>query len=88
MKTLLASLITAIVVAGGAHAYDTAITPASIASLQARVAALEAFKRNCLHHVHLTENNQGYMVWGVYPPSPHAAMFYALPDTQVLRAYC
>jgi hypothetical protein len=89
MKSLLASLITAVVVAGGAHAYNATVTPAQFARLEARVKILENFKRNCLsYHVRLTENRDGYMVWGVGLPTPHAASFYALPNTEVIPAYC
>lgn len=89
MKSLLASFITAVVVAGGAHAYNAAVTPVQFARLEARVKTLEAFKRNCLsYHVTLTENRDGYMTWGVGQLTPHAASFYALPYTSVIPTYC
>jgi hypothetical protein len=84
VKAVIASLVTAIVVAGGAGAYVADVTPAQFAALQARVAKLEAFKRNCLLRIHLAESNQGWMTWDqnhLAAPTPHAAVFYGLPDT-------
>lgn len=91
MKTVVASLVTALVVVGGAHAYDSATASSSqVTSLQARVAALEAFDRNCLKafHIRLTENSDGVMVWGIGVPTPHAGRFYGIPDTAVAPLYC
>ena len=42
MKTILASLITALMVAGGAGAYVSAVTPAQLNALKARVSVLES----------------------------------------------
>jgi hypothetical protein len=88
VKTLLAVGATAVICAGGAHAYDRAVTPAQISSLQTRVTALERFDKNCLHRVHLTENADGVMVWGIGAPSTHAGAFYAIPDTSRPPIYC
>jgi uncharacterized membrane protein len=88
VKTVVAVAATAIICASGAHAYDRAVTPAQLASLQTRVAALERFDKNCLRRVHLTENSSGVMVWGIGSPSTHAGYFYAMPDTAVRPIYC
>jgi hypothetical protein len=91
MKALVASLVTAVVVAGAAGAYVQTVTPAQVSSLEARVAALEQFKRYCLHRIHLSESPQGWMRWdqnGVGGLTPHAARFYGLPDTVVPHAVC
>jgi hypothetical protein len=89
-KTIIASLLTAVVVAGGAQAYDAAVPPQKIAALEARISALEAFKRQCLqqYNVHLTENADGAMVWGIGAPTPHAGRFWAIPDTARIPLVC
>jgi hypothetical protein len=91
MKTVIAVLATAAISVGGAHAYDAAVTPAQIQALNARVTVLEQFKRQCLqaNQVHLTENSQGVMVWGIGAPSTHAATFYgAIKDTTRVPYAC
>lgn len=91
MKTAVACLVTALAVAGGAGAYVQAVTPAQFAALNARVTALEHFKQKCLHRIHLAESNQGWMAWdqnGLAQPTPHAAIFYGLPDTSIPSPIC
>ena len=90
MKIIAASLVTAAVAAGGAHAYDAAVTPAQISSLQARVTALEKFQNKCLraYHIDLTENSNGAMAWGIGAPTPHAGRFYGIPATSAAPFYC
>jgi len=91
MKAVIASLVTAVIVASGAGAYVEVITPAQFGALQARVAALETFKRNCLLRIHLAESNQGWMAWDQSHTAgltPHAAVFYGLPDTVGGARFC
>ena len=89
MKLIAVALATAAVTAAGTHAYSSN-TPAQIAALQVRVAKLESFNQTCLkrYRVHLTEDANGTMVWGYGPASPHAARFYAIPDTVAAPLLC
>jgi hypothetical protein len=88
MKTLIAVVATAIVCAGGAHAYDVAVTPSQFAQLQARVATLEQFDKRCLLHQHLYEQPDGSMAWGIGAPTTHAGSFYLIPDTTRAPLVC
>jgi hypothetical protein len=81
MKTLIAVVATAIVCAGGAHAYDFAVTPSQFAQLQARVTMLEQFDKRCLLRQHLYEQSGGSMAWGIGALTTHAGSFYLIPDT-------
>jgi outer membrane murein-binding lipoprotein Lpp len=91
LKVIVASVVTAIVVAGGAHAYDASVAaPSQVASLQAQVAALQAFNRNCLraYRIYLSANSDDVMTWGIGLPTPHAARVYGIPATATPQAYC
>lgn len=91
MKAVIASLVTAVIVASGAGAYVEVVTPAQFARLNARVTALETFKRECLLRIRLSETSQGWMAWNqpqTVPISPHSGVFYGLPDTVGGARFC
>lgn len=87
LRTVAACALTAVVVSGSSGAAVETVTPAQIKTLTARVAVLESFRRNCLHHVRLTEASGGYMVWGE-GASIHTGDFYAIPATDSVPAFC
>ena len=101
MKTVIACLITAAVVAGGAQAYGNAtrssssntVTAAQFAALKDRVAVLEKFQRECLigHRINLAQNSDGVIVWNsprTVTSSEHSGTFYGYPDFSALGTFC
>lgn len=83
MKTVIACLLTALVVASGAGAYIEVVTPAQFNALQARVQTLEKFDRECLRPIHLGQTPGGWMAWDTRNAhvGVHAAIFFGVPDS-------
>jgi hypothetical protein len=87
MKTIVAVIATGVICAGGAHAYDAAVTPTQFAALKARVTTLEQFDKRCLRTQRLYENSTAAMAWGIGPPTPHQGAFYVTPDPPPLVCF-
>jgi hypothetical protein len=98
MKTMLACLATALVVAAVASGNVATVSPTKldrlqdrISVLQARVAKLQTFAHSCLRPIQLSENADGVMAWNqrhLIPGGAHSAIFFGISDTASMEKQC
>jgi hypothetical protein len=98
MKTMLACLATALVVAAVASGNVATVSPSKldalrdrISILEARVTKLQTFSHSCLRPIQLSENADGVMAWNqkhLIPGGAHSAIFFGVSDTSSLEQAC
>lgn len=98
MKTMLACLATALVVAAVASGNVATVSPTELTALQdrisvlqARVSKLQTFAHSCLRPIQLSENADGVMAWNqkhLIPGGYHSGIFFGISDTSTIENAC